>query len=142
MKATFTAEHHMKFKLSSLKKETITTANLSKITLAREECIICFEETAEFFQLECKHYFCEFCINKIRDNNQIKCPLCRNNQENLFIEQCNLSEKDKKIILDEFSRTKEQYRIGKNYAPFGLIIAQIAKEKGIKITSQEVKNRE
>jgi late competence protein required for DNA uptake (superfamily II DNA/RNA helicase) len=126
----FTKEHYMKSKLNRIQKQKLSTIT----TEVKEECAVCFEDTVEFVQLECNHFFCESCINKIRNNNQIKCPLCRNRQMNHLMDQCNLSEKDKKTILDEFIRTEGEYRIfGKNYIPFDLIIRQIAEKNGIKI---------
>ncbi|MCJ7637110.1 MAG: RING finger protein [Nitrososphaeraceae archaeon] len=98
-----------------------------------EECSVCLNEIKEFIQLSCKHLFCESCIDQIKKNNQIKCPLCRNMQD--VIESYNLSHEDKDIILNEFSNSMEQYRTfgGRNFMSFELIIQDIAEKKGIKL---------
>ena len=63
--------------------------------------------------------FCENCVKKITIDNSIKCPLCRGVQEML----CNykLTNEECNIIMKEFTRTQEEYKIGKNYLPFNQI---------------------
>lgn len=96
------------------------------------ECPVCYEDVNEVLKLECNHLFCKVCVEKLKQNNQIKCPLCRNIQ-NAFVTY-NLSEEDKKIIMNEFIKFQDEYKIGKQHMlPFDLIIQNIAEKKGIKL---------
>jgi len=76
--------------------------------------------------------FCENCVKKITIDNSIKCPLCRGVQEML----CNykLTNEECNIIMKEFTRTQEEYKIGKNYLPFNQIIKKIAENNNIKVS--------
>ncbi len=107
---------------------------LIKITVGEpQECPICLNGVKEFIKLTCKHLFCESCIDQIKKDNQIKCPLCRNMQ-NIF-EWYILTLEEKNIIIDEFTKTMDQYRTvgGRNFISFDLIIQDIAQKKGIKL---------
>jgi len=42
------------------------------------ECAICLENIENEYKLDCNHKFCYECINKLIEDNKIKCPLCRN----------------------------------------------------------------
>lgn len=44
------------------------------------ECSVCLEEIKkleDLKQLNCDHIFCKVCINNIKKENKVKCPLCR-----------------------------------------------------------------
>jgi len=48
------------------------------------ECCICMNEINQLNklkQLNCKHVFCTECIDQIKTNDNIQCPLCRCVQE-------------------------------------------------------------
>ncbi|AYV76966.1 MAG: hypothetical protein Barrevirus6_4 [Barrevirus sp.] len=100
--------------------------------IAEMECPICLEEVKEAIKLICNHLFCEGCIEKLKNDDEIKCPLCRNIQD--VINDYELSESDMKIIVDEFVRSGDEYKVGQNYCmSFDNIIADICKKKGIKL---------
>ncbi len=44
-----------------------------------ENCPICFEELNDqtISTLNCNHYFCEECLNKLFETNKNQCPMCR-----------------------------------------------------------------
>jgi len=105
---------------------------LTKTTLNEPmECPVCLEQIVEAIKLECKHLFCSICIEQIKKDDTIKCPLCR--KINDAIEFHDLSEADQKTILDEFTLTQDQYKIGKNFISFDEIIKDICQKKGIKL---------
>lgn len=44
-----------------------------------ENCPICFEELNDqtISTLNCNHYFCDECLNKLFETNKNQCPMCR-----------------------------------------------------------------
>lgn len=51
-------------------------------SLPKEEisCVICLLMICEPVQLNCSHFFCKYCLEKLKENdpNDFICPLCRN----------------------------------------------------------------
>jgi hypothetical protein len=47
-----------------------------------EPCIICFEENQEKIVFDCSHSICLVCYNKLLENYNVICPICRTIIEN------------------------------------------------------------
>jgi hypothetical protein len=41
------------------------------------ECAVCYEQKTDFRAARCSHYFCSGCVNGIVQEDDFKCPLCR-----------------------------------------------------------------
>lgn len=108
------------------------------------ECPICFDEfntIVELVILKCNHKFCKICVNKIKINNNIKCPLCRREQiisilgsNKLTDEQINKLYAD----FDQFNITYEKWYENNgasmiNYLPFKYLIYKLTKKNNIEI---------
>ena len=67
-------------------------------TSSSNNCTICFTEISEEekITLECKHYFCNTCIQDWLDKGKNSCPLCRSD-----IKEYNLNDKNYRIVLKE-----------------------------------------
>ncbi|AYV76970.1 MAG: hypothetical protein Barrevirus6_8 [Barrevirus sp.] len=104
-----------------------------KITLDEEmECPICFEDIREAIKLVCGHIFCQICLEEITIEGQVSCSLCRKIQN--VIHNYELSDADIKIILDEFTRSEDSYKVGNKYCmSFSQIMEDICGRKGIKL---------
>lgn len=61
-------------------------------------CTICFTDISEDdkITLNCKHYFCNGCIQNWLDKKKYSCPLCRTN-----IKEYNINDKNYRIVLKE-----------------------------------------
>lgn len=44
-------------------------------------CSICLERFNDPKILPCHHSFCFNCINRLKENRQVKCPICRNTHD-------------------------------------------------------------
>ena len=67
-------------------------------TSSSNNCTICFTEISEDekITLNCKHYFCNSCIQDWLDKKKYSCPLCRSD-----IKEYNLNDKNYRIVLKE-----------------------------------------
>ena len=67
-------------------------------TGSSNNCTICFTEISEDdkITLNCKHYFCNTCIQDWLDKGKNSCPLCRSD-----IKEYNLNDKNYRIVLKE-----------------------------------------
>lgn len=67
-------------------------------TNSSNNCTICFTEISEDekITLNCKHYFCNSCIQDWFDKQKYSCPLCRSD-----IKEYNLNNKNYRIVLKE-----------------------------------------
>lgn len=65
-------------------------------TSSSNNCTICFTEISEEekITLDCKHFFCNPCIQYWFNNGKNSCPLCRSD-----IKEYNLNDKDYRIVL-------------------------------------------
>ena len=65
-------------------------------TSSSNNCTICFTEISEEekITLDCKHFFCNPCIQDWFNNGKNSCPLCRSD-----IKEYNLNDKDYRIVL-------------------------------------------
>ena len=67
------------------------------IDVNSKECIICFEQN-EMVDLSCSHSMCIFCYEKLLNQDNFKCPICRTiiesseNQKINVTQQCINSE--------------------------------------------------
>lgn len=69
------------------------------------ECPVCLEEIKKINmlkQLDCDHIFCVTCINKIKDNDNVKCPICRIDSS--------LSQNDDEIRILTKEEIREYYK--------------------------------
>jgi len=75
-----------------------STNSSSSNSSSSNNCTICFTEISEDekITLNCKHYFCNSCIQDWLDNKKYSCPLCRNE-----IKEYNLNDKNYRIVLKE-----------------------------------------
>lgn len=67
-------------------------------TSSSNNCTICFTDISEEdkITLNCKHYFCNSCIQDWLDKKKYSCPLCRTN-----IKEYNVNDKNYRIVLKE-----------------------------------------
>jgi len=67
-------------------------------TSSSNNCTICFTEISEDekITLNCKHYFCNSCIQDWLDKKKYSCPLCRGD-----IKEYNLNGENYRIVLKE-----------------------------------------
>ena len=108
-----------------------------KITTDLMECPICFEEVTEVIKLECNHLFCESCINKIKENQSLKCPMCRKIQKMIDANLNALTKEHIDVLLNDFKylQKEEFYKSGKNFRSFRDIIFDLAKRRGIELNA-------
>lgn len=116
-------------KIPSILKFVGGANKLNIVTTEKTECPICFEEYIEMARLSCNHSFCVSCILKVKEDETIKCPLCRGIQK--VMSDYNLTDEQIKVIMFEFERTHDTYKKGKNYEPFDYILKCIAKNNNI-----------
>ncbi len=67
-------------------------------TSSSNNCTICFTDISEEdkITLNCKHYFCNACIQDWLDKKKYSCPLCRTN-----IKEYNVNDNNYRIVLKE-----------------------------------------
>lgn len=111
---SFTPETYMKIKLREFEAKVIEgERKWTKVEKWLEEgesveCDICFENVKYVLRLDCKHELCENCLEKIKENDCVKCPFCRR-LYNVFMSH-NLTEEEKALILEEFTKKSKSYR--------------------------------
>lgn len=108
------------------------------------ECSICLQtDIKNISKLKCNHSFCKICIEKIIEDNKIKCPLCRREYIVNIIETNELTDDQINELMEEYEKAYNTYNKiketnpilnnRKNFLSYNYLLGKLAHLQNINI---------